>query len=344
MDLKNQQHRHQIISIIGLMIFGTTGRYILVGMGLQPFPNFEVIMVVTFLAMILVRSPLALLVPLVSMVGSDLLLGNHIFIGNQMNRIVLFTYSGFAIIGVISFFNRNRLWKGLGQFRLKTIGLTAGLGVGFVLIYDIWTNIGWWYLMYPHDGASLAAVFSAGAPFMLYHMMSGIVTFIAIAFPIMMYAHKKQIGILLHPVTLKKIHTIPAVLLVLALVILSFTGTAMNVPQKTEVWLEKSDQTSVRIDVVGNGWTINDNLVAYPDDTAFSLLQRSSMKRGFALEFTYYEQFDAILIDSINNAASGTEGRYWQYYVNGELPTIGADKYFVSNGDSLRFSFEILTI
>ena len=146
---------------------------------------------------------------------------------------------------------------------------------------------------------------------------------------------KKKEDMQLHPFKLKTIHKIPAVLLVLGLVALSFTGTAMKVPQKSEVWLEKSDQTSVRIVIVGDDWTITDNLVAYKGDTAFSILERCSEKNGFSVDSTYYAQFDSTLINSINNAVGGTNGKYWQYYVNGELPNVGADKCMISNGDCL---------
>jgi hypothetical protein len=341
MKIKNQSNLQQGIIALSLIFFGTLGRYVLFGMGVQPFPNFEVIMVVTFLAIMLLRSPLALLIPLISMVGSDLLIGNPIFVGSQMNRIVVFTYSGFTIIALLSLFNKEKLWKGLGQLRLRTLGLAGGLGVGFVLIYDIWTNVGWWYLMYPHDATSLAAVFIAGLPFMAYHMISGVVTFLAIAVPVLMYVTLKKDSLQLRPFKLTAKHKIPAVLLVLGLVALSFTGTAALVPQKSEVWLEKSNQTSVHITINGDGWIIQDNLVAYSGDTAFSLLKRCAEKDGFPISAIYYAQYDSTLINSINNAAGGTDGKYWQYYVNGELPPIGADKCIISNGDSLRWSFEV---
>lgn len=341
MNIKNQGNLQQIILFIGLILFGTIGRYVLFGMGVQPFPNFEVIMVVTFLSVMLLRSPIALLVPLVSMIGSDLLIGNPIFIGDQMNRIVIFTYSGFAVIALISLLNKERLWRGLGRFRLKTVGMVAGLGVGFVLLYDIWTNLGWWYLMYPHDTSSLALVYTAGLPFMVYHLLSGIITFLALGLPILFYATNTKEQLHRQPFTLTTIQKLPAVLLVIGLIGLSFTGTAMTVPDKNEVWVEKSDLTSVRITIIGDQWTITDNMVAYPGDTAFSLLKRCSKEKEFTVDFTYYEQFDATLVNAINNAVGGTDGKYWQYYVNGELPNVGADKYIVSNGDILTWSFEV---
>ena len=341
MNIKNRINLQQWIILIGLILFGIIGRYVLFGMGIQPFPNFEVIMVVTFLAVMLIRSPLALLVPLISMIGSDLLIGNPIFVGNQMNRIVLFTYSGFAIIALINLFNKDRLWNGFGQLRLKTFGLAAGLGVGFVLLYDVWTNMGWWYLMYPHDVTSLAAVFTAGLPFMIYHMISGVVTFIVIAAPVMIYVTKKTGTMQLRLFKIPTLQKIPAVFIVLGLVVLCFTGTAMKVPQKSELWFEKSDQTSVQIIITGDDWVITDNLVAYKGDTAFSILERCSEKKGFSVDYTYYAQFDSTLVNSINNDVGGTTGKYWQYYVNGELPDIGADKCGIINGDSLQWKFEV---
>ncbi|HWR63153.1 MAG TPA: DUF4430 domain-containing protein [Candidatus Thermoplasmatota archaeon] len=341
MNMKNQVNKQQLITFIGLILFGTLGRYVLFGMGVQPFPNFEVIMVVTFLAVMLIRSPLALIVPLISMIGSDLLIGNPIFVGDQMNRIVLFTYTGFAIIGLITLLSKNRLGSRFGQFRLKSVGLIAGLGIGSVLLYDIWTNMGWWYLMYPHDTSSLIMVYTAGLPFMMYHLISGIVTFCAIGLPVILYAAKKKDQMHIRPFQIKMIHKIPAVLLVLSLVALSFTGTALKVPQKSEVWVEKSDQTSVRIIIRGDSWTLIDNLVAYQGDTAFSLLERSGQQNGFSVDSTYYTAFDSTLINSINNVVGGTDGKYWQYYVNGNLPTIGADKYIIANGDLLTWSFEV---
>ena len=330
--------------MIGLIIFGTLGRYLLVGAGLQPFPNFELIMVVTFLAVMLMRSTLALLVPLITMIGSDILLGNQIFMGDQMNRIVLFTYSGFAIIALLNLLNRDRLWQGLGQIRIKSIGLIAGVGIGFVLLYDLWTNMGWWYLMYPHDASSLLLVYTAGIPFMMYHLLSGIVTFCAIGAPVIFYYAKKKENIHIQPLKLKTLQKIPAILVVVGLIALSFTGTAMKIPQNSEVWIEKSDQTSVRIEFISTEWKLSENMIAYQDDTAFSLLKRCAENNGFTVESTYYADYDATLIDSINTIASGTDGKYWQYYVNGQLPIISADKYIVKNGDLLVWSFETLSM
>jgi len=329
-----------ILFLIGFIGIGTIGRYILVGMGVQPFPNFEIIMVTTFLAAIFLKPTIAFFVPLFSMIFSDLLLGNSIFVGSQMNRIILFTYSGFLMIAVVNIFKREKFRNSLSKMKLKNIGIAAGLGIGFVLIYDVWTNLGWWYLIYPHTTSTLAAVFTAGIPFMLYHMISGVFTFVVIALPIISYVsieHKIEI-----PLKIKNIHKIPVAIVAFGLIVLSFTGTATQVPEKTEVWLEKSDETSVKIVIIGDKWRIDDNLFAYEGDTIFSILEKCSMRNDFSIEYTYYEEFDSLLIDSINNDVNGEGGMYWQYYVNDDIPMVGCDQYEVSNGDYVLWSFEIV--
>lgn len=340
MKIKNLIDIKQILVMMILISIGTISRYVLCEFGLQPFPNFEIIMVITFLAVMLLKPTIAMFVPLLSMVLSDLLIGNPIFIGSQMNRIVLFTYSGFVMIALINVFNKERFKRGFKEIQLKNVGIAAGFGIGFVLIYDVWTNVGWWYLMYPHTVNSLALVFTAGIPFMIYHLISGVVTFVVIALPILVYVSKKT-NIDLQ-IKIKNIHKIPVAVLALCLIALSFTGTALQVPEKSEIWLEKSDETSVTMIITGNGYTNEYNIIAYNDDTVFSLLERISSKNDFSFEYTYYEQFDSILIDSINNVVNGEDGKYWQYYINGEIPMIGADKYKVSNGDYVEWIFEII--
>jgi len=74
-DVKNDKGiLFNIILLIAFVGAGTTGRTLLVGWNFQPFPNFEIIMVITFLAAIFLRPTMAILVPLLSMIFSDLLL------------------------------------------------------------------------------------------------------------------------------------------------------------------------------------------------------------------------------------------------------------------------------
>ncbi len=219
MKNENRFDFNKIIYMIGLIVIGTLGRFLLVNFNLQPFPNFEIIMVLTFLAALLLKPVYAIAVPLLSMIFSDLLIGNSIYFGNPMYKIVLFTYSGFALICLLSLFKGEKYLKGLGEIKLKSIGIAAGIGVGFTLLYDVWTNLGWWYLIYPHNISSLAVVFSAGLPFMIYHMLSGALTFIVVGLPVITYLSNKTTIQL--PLELDKKHKITALLITSILILLS---------------------------------------------------------------------------------------------------------------------------
>lgn len=197
-SLFNKEKTHHIgvtdlFYFLVFIIIGTLGRTILVGWNIQPFPNFEIIMIITFLAALFIKPYLAFCVPLISLVISDLLLGNPVFSGSQINKIVLFTYSGFLLIVLLSIFTKHHSQSRLQHIRLRSILLSAGIGIGFTLLYDTWTNIGWWFLMYPHTIETLGAVFLAGIPFMLYHMLSAVFTFTILGLPLIYFATKKQL-------------------------------------------------------------------------------------------------------------------------------------------------------
>jgi len=229
MDLSNFQpkkHPQKSSSVlsdlplfIGFLIIGILGRTILVSYQVQPFPNFEIITVLTFLAMLFIRPYLAFIVPLFSMIGSDLLIGNPILSGHQVNNIVLFTYTGFLIISLLSASLRNHSSNVINRLSVKTMGYTAGIGIGFTLLYDIWTNAGWWYLIYPHTPATLFSVFAAGIPFMIYHILSGALTFTLIALPIILIVKKKDS--LSDPLRIPTVQKIPLVAIALILIAVS---------------------------------------------------------------------------------------------------------------------------
>lgn len=45
-------------------------------------------------------------------------------------------------------------------------------------------------------------------------------------------------------------------------------------------------------------------------------------------------------VDSINGIKGGTEGKYWLFYVNGEMPTLVADQYITATGDSVEWKLQ----
>lgn len=73
----------------------------------------------------------------------------------------------------------------------------------------------------------------------------------------------------------------------------------------------------------------------YTDDlNAFSVLELA----GLDVDVKEYDFGN--FISSIEGVDSGTDDRYWVYYVNGELGKSAADKYLLNQGDKVEWKFE----
>lgn len=46
------------------------------------------------------------------------------------------------------------------------------------------------------------------------------------------------------------------------------------------------------------------------------------------------------LVESIGGITNGTDNKYWQYMVNGEMPQVGADVLVLEEGDSVEWEFK----
>ncbi|MCD6411920.1 MAG: hypothetical protein J7L20_05820 [Thermoplasmata archaeon] len=122
----------------------------------------------------------SILIPLTVMSITDLIIGN--------NLIFLFTWSGFAMIALLS----HRL-KSKGIFCMQRKSLIFGTGMAGVLMYDIWTNFGCWLLWYPHTIKGLILCYTLAIPFTLWHLLS---TGLAITLVILPVLYIKEHGIL----------------------------------------------------------------------------------------------------------------------------------------------------
>jgi len=201
----------------------------------------------------------------------------------------------------------------------------AGSGILLVFLYDIWTKLGWWYLMYPHTLDALVTVYLLGVPFMIYHAISAVVTFIGVGVPVMMILTKKHHTVASLPQRVSLHHTVPLLLTIVLVLSFSFTGTAMDVPQHTEIWLEHTNETSVTVVLHGSDWSIQDHIWVAEKTTVLSVLQKIASRYDIPVETTYYETFNATLVTAIGSDVNGDADHYWQYYVNGELPMAGCD-------------------
>lgn len=72
--------------------------------------------------------------------------------------------------------------------------------------------------------------------------------------------------------------------------------------------------------------------------TAFDLLKMETEKAGINLRTKSYDM--GIMIEAIGDKENGESGKYWLYYVNGEMPQVAADKKELKAGDKVEFKFE----
>jgi hypothetical protein len=154
----------KILGAVALIALGVLARvalrpFVPPGNALIMFDLFATVGVLSVLAGLLLGGVYSIIVPLGAMAGSDLILGN--------GMIFVFTWSGFAMMGVLGNYARK------GRATTAAFGLRlTGIGLAGILAFDVWTNLGWWALFYPHTAAGLATCFTMAVPFMVGHMLT----------------------------------------------------------------------------------------------------------------------------------------------------------------------------
>ena len=73
-------------------------------------------------------------------------------------------------------------------------------------------------------------------------------------------------------------------------------------------------------------------------ETAFDLLKNKTEELNMVLKTKTYDI--GIMIEAIGDKENGQGGKYWLYYINGEMPMVSADKKIIKPGDKVEFKFE----
>ncbi len=150
MGMKNNTTR-QIIIAVALIAFAVMWRLINHSFGLAP--NLEIITSVTVLAALCIGLRTAIIVPLFSMIISDLFITN--------SSIYIYTWSSFALIGLGAILLRKLEGRPKSQ-----ILASAGFAVCSSFFFFIVTNLGVWLEgWYPMNINGLATCFTLAIPF-----------------------------------------------------------------------------------------------------------------------------------------------------------------------------------
>jgi hypothetical protein len=68
-------------------------------------------------------------------------------------------------------------------------------------------------------------------------------------------------------------------------------------------------------------------------------LIQASREYNFTVGAKYYDQYQSYYIYSINSVNEGNN-KFWQYYLNGDYGTVGADLQSVKNNDCVEWKFQ----
>lgn len=94
-----------------------------------------------------------------------------------------------------------------------------------------------------------------------------------------------------------------------------------------------------RLDLNGADWSMRYTSIATVNNTAFGLLLEASTRLGFSLAYVSYEIPKGVFVTAINGAVNGDGGRYWQYWVNGQYPSLAADHMALHDRDIVLWKF-----
>jgi hypothetical protein len=102
----------------------------------------------------------------------------------------LFTTSGYVFIAMLGYYSRKKF-----ELNFNYIPKLLGFGVIGVILYDLWTNFGFWLGFsklgfYPQTINGLISVYIGGLPFMLWHIISLSLLLTIIIIPLILYKEK----------------------------------------------------------------------------------------------------------------------------------------------------------
>ena len=126
-------------------------------------------------------------------------------------------------------------------------------------------------------------------------------------------------------------------LLVIALAIGIFIYTGKTIPPVNNI-NQKVTQTST-ISLTIEGLYSSKSISISEKETVLKILQTlNSEDQNLKLSTKEYSGLGT-LVDGMNGNKNGTDGKYWQYKINGVIPQVGADKLELKNGDLVEWYF-----
>jgi hypothetical protein len=129
--------------------------------------------------------------------------------------------SGYVFIALIGFYTKRK-----SKLNYAFVPKILGAGIVGIIIYDLWTNFGFWLTYsklgwYPATLEGLATVYAGGIPFMIWHILSGAIAITVITIPVVYFKEHEifNLEIVIKPVEKYVIASVTMVLMVLSIVL-----------------------------------------------------------------------------------------------------------------------------
>ena len=74
--------------------------------------------------------------------------------------------------------------------------------------------------------------------------------------------------------------------------------------------------------------------------TVYSAILGASERFNFTIKADWYPNFRSHRVSEIAGVRDGADGRFWQYYVNGQYMDKGGDLVGLADGDTVRWEFK----
>jgi len=145
----------------------------------------------------------------------------------------------------------------------------------------------------------------------------------------------------------KKLKIILFIVICGAIVSFFYIQSSIQKEIKTYLEIQKTSQATIEglvkekvycIIDKGNGEVLKYQIKPSSDSTVFSLLEKLSQIENFELSYKIYPEM-GVFVESIAGIKNGTDNKWWQYWVNGELPMVAADKMGVQGADVVEWKF-----
>jgi hypothetical protein len=153
---------------------------------------FFIIALISILSGILIGRYYVFIVPICIIAITDIFYGiiNPINVTYWYSWLFLFTTSGYVFIALLGSYTKKKI-----NINMSFIPKILGVGIFGVLIYDLWTNFGFWLGFsklgfYPQTIEGLFTVFISGIPFMIWHILSFSIVLAIFTIPLVLYKEK----------------------------------------------------------------------------------------------------------------------------------------------------------